>query len=228
MWCVPSASAAASSAIGGSGAFPITSASRTMFLAAFSTSSSPRGELEHVLGLERGRERLRQRQSQLALAVVGDVLALADAGRGRLVAGGPFGERVEPGHGRVGLCPKRAEHVGSPRQEPAPRAHASAGPDDGDDGAEHGRRRERREPSESHGAHDCPAYMAPAPAADPDADHRRGDDMRGRHGRADDTTKPGSRPSRRTGSRTRRSGAGGRCAGRSCGRSSTRPSRCRA
>ena len=124
MWCVPSASAAASSAIGGVGSPPQHLGLADDVLGRVHHPVEPAGELEDVLGLERRRERLRERQSQLALAVVGEVLALPDAGRGLLVAGGPFGERVEPVDGRVGLCPKRAEHVGSPRQEPPPRAHA--------------------------------------------------------------------------------------------------------
>ena len=75
-------------------------------------------ELEDVLQLERGREGIRQRFAQLALAVVATVLALAQAFGRRGIAARPGEELVHPLDRDRGLFAQHPQNVCGSRQEP--------------------------------------------------------------------------------------------------------------
>jgi hypothetical protein len=83
----------------------------------------PARELEDVLRLEGGRERLRERGAKVSLAVVGEVLAVADALGGAFVAVGPGDERVHPLDGHRRLLEQHPKHVRRLWKKPAAVTH---------------------------------------------------------------------------------------------------------
>ena len=113
-----------------------------MFLAAVHHPVEPAGELEDVLGLERGRGTpLRERQGRSSrLRVVGEVLALAGT-RGPRPSRRrrPIRRARRARHGRgVGLCPKLAPSTSGVRgRNQRRRAHARPVQTRASDGAEH-------------------------------------------------------------------------------------------
>ncbi len=80
----------------------------------------PTGELEDVLRLQRRRECLGQRHSQLPLPIIRSVLASSQPIRRRGVARSPRTEEVDSLDGDRRLLVEHAEDIGDLREEPVP------------------------------------------------------------------------------------------------------------